>query len=81
MTVRWRARWMMSSTQAVLQRLAAALSPAVGPMMWMQVGRLISPYLILFVLGRGAISIQICILHELYIGKITICVHQIGNID
>ncbi|TMS14919.1 Nuclear factor 1 X-type, partial [Larimichthys crocea] len=35
-TARWRARWMMSSTQAVPRRLAAALSPAVGLMMWMQ---------------------------------------------
>lgn len=39
MTVRWRARWTMSSTQAVPRRLEAALSPAVGPTMWMQVGR------------------------------------------
>lgn len=37
MTVRWRARWMMSSTQAAPQRPAAALSPAAGPMTWMQV--------------------------------------------
>lgn len=59
MIVRWRARWMMSSTQAVPQRLAAALSPVVGPMMWMQVDRLKSSYLMTFVLGRGSISIQI----------------------
>lgn len=37
MTVRWRARWMMSSTQAVPLQLAAALSLAVGLTMWMQV--------------------------------------------
>lgn len=36
-TVRWRARWTMSSTQAAPPRLAAALSPAAGPTTWMQV--------------------------------------------
>lgn len=36
-TARWRARWTMSSTQAVPLQLAAALSPAVGPTMWTQV--------------------------------------------
>lgn len=54
---------MMSSTQAVPQRLAAALSPAVGPMMWMQVDRLKSSYMIVFVLGGRSISIQTYILH------------------
>lgn len=37
MTVRWRAQWTMSSTRAAPQRPAAALSPAAGPMTWMQV--------------------------------------------
>lgn len=58
MTVRWRARWTMSSTQAVPRRLEAALSPAVGPMMWMQVGRQRSSGPILLVFGRRSISIQ-----------------------
>lgn len=49
---------MMSSTQAVPQRLAAALSPAVGPMTWMQVDGLKSSSLTVFVLGGGSISIQ-----------------------
>lgn len=51
---------MMSSTQAVPQRLAAALSPAVGPMTWMQVVSLQPPHKILYTyqmplqeLGRG----------------------------
>lgn len=38
----------------------------------MQVDRLKSSYLITFVLGRGSISIQIEILSELYVGKITV---------
>lgn len=59
---------MMSSTQAVPRRLEAALSPAVGPMMWMQVGKLQSSNPILLVFGRGSISIQTCILHELFVG-------------
>lgn len=57
---------MMSSTQAVPRRPAAALSPAVGPMMWMQVDGLKSPYWIVFVLGRRSISIQTSVLHELF---------------
>lgn len=68
---------MMSSTQAAPQRLAAAPSPAVGPMMWMQVDGLKSPYLIVFVLGRRSISIQTYILHELYIVKLTVSVNLI----
>lgn len=68
---------MMSSTQAVPQRLAAALSPAVGLMMWMQVDGLKSPYLVVFVLGRRSISIQTYILHELYIVKLTVSVDLI----
>lgn len=60
---------MMSSTQAVPRRLGAALSPAVGPMMWMQVGRLKSSNSILLVFGRRAISIQTCNLYELYVGE------------
>lgn len=68
---------MMSSTQAVPRRLAAALSPAVGPMMWMQVDGLKSSYWIIFVLGRRSISIQTYILHELYILKLTVSVNLI----